>query len=198
MSNELTLSPDAAHLFGELKKNWGWLLALGILFVVLGMIGLGMTFTVTVASVVFFGVLLLLGGGAQLVEAFKGKGWKGTVWHVLIGLLYLVAGVVTIQNPVGASVALTLILAWIIIGIGLLRIILAVQHRAATGWGWSLAGGIVTLLLGMMILARWPQSGLWIIGLFVAIELISNGWSSIFIALAAREAGRVSPAPATT
>lgn len=183
-----------ARLFGELKRNWGWLLALGILFLLLGIAGLGMTFSMTVASVMFFGVLLLIGGIAQLIEAFKTKGWKGIVWQLLIGGLYVVAGVVTIQNPVDASLALTLMLSWIIIGIGILRIILAIQHRATKGWGWSLAGGIVTLLLGLMILARWPVSGLWAIGLFVSIELIVNGWSTIFLALAAKNAPEQDPA----
>lgn len=186
MLNEMTSSPEAARLFGELRQNWVWLLALGILFLLLGVIGLGMTFMMTVASMVLFGMLLLIGGGAQLVEVFMTRGWKGMAWQLLIGVLYVVAGIVAIRNPVDAALALTLILSWIIIGIGLLRIILAIQHRTAQGWAWSLVGGIITLLLGMMILYRWPVSGLWAIGLFVSVELIVNGWSNISLALAAK------------
>jgi uncharacterized membrane protein HdeD (DUF308 family) len=62
--------------------------------------------------------------------------------------------------------------------------------KPAAGWYWPLISGIVSLILGGLILAEWPQSGLFIIGLFIAIELIFNGWSYLFIALAARAAGK--------
>jgi uncharacterized membrane protein HdeD (DUF308 family) len=55
-------------------------------------------------------------------------------------------------------------------------------------------GGIITLLLGLMILARWPSSALWVIGLFLAIELIVNGWTQILVAVAARRSSQRVPA----
>ncbi len=179
-----------AEAFGEVSRNWGWLLALGILFVILGTIGLGMTFTLTVASVLFFGVLMLIGGGAQLVQAFQDKGWKSVIWHVLIALLYIGAGIIVVRNPVGASLLLTAMLAGALVAVGVVRIIMAFQLRGDSGWVWLLLGGIVTLLLGLMIFSKWPVSGLWVIGLFVAIEMIVNGWSYVAIALAARRAGK--------
>lgn len=179
-----------AEAFGEVSRNWGWLLALGILFVILGTIGLGMTFTLTVASVLFFGVLMLVGGGAQLVQAFQDKGWKSVIWHVLIALLYIGAGIIVVRNPVGASLLLTAMLAGALVAVGVVRIIMAFQLRGDSGWVWLLLGGIVTLLLGLMIFSKWPVSGLWVIGLFVAIEMIVNGWSYVAIALAARRAGK--------
>jgi uncharacterized membrane protein HdeD (DUF308 family) len=186
---ETTLPAVPTALFGELEKNWGWLLAFGILSVVLGTVGLGMTFGLTLASVLFFGVLLVVGGVAQLVDAFKCRGWKSTLWHVLIALLYVAGGVVIVVDPVLASATLTLVLAWILIAVGIMRGIIAVQLRPASGWVWPLISGIVSIALGAMIIAAWPLSGLWVIGLFVAIELILNGWSYVFVALAARKAG---------
>lgn len=180
--------PLAAAAFGELRKNWGWLLAVGILFVVLGTIGMGMTFTLTIVSVLFFGVLLLIGGGVQVVDAFKCKGWKSVALHVLIGVLYVLAAILLITRPALASSVLTLMLAGAIIGVGVLRIVMALQMRGTTGWGWALFSGIVSLVLGALIIAKWPVSGLWVIGMFVAIEMILHGWSYIFIALAAKNA----------
>ena len=101
----------AQEVFGDVRANWGWLLALGIVFVILGFIGLGMTFAVTMASVLMYGVLLLIGAGAQFVDAAKCKGWKGIIWHVLIALLYAVAGIAVIADPLAASAILTLMLA---------------------------------------------------------------------------------------
>lgn len=180
----------ADPLFGDLKKNWGWLLALGIASVILGTVGLGMAFALTLAGVLLFGVLLVFVGLFQLIDAFKCKGWKGTALHVLIGLLYLVAGVIAVIDPIEAAVALTFVLGVAFIAVGILRLIMAFQHRGARGWIWALVGGIVSVLLGTVIILQWPVSGLWIIGLFIAIELIVNGWTYIFLAIAARRAGK--------
>jgi uncharacterized membrane protein HdeD (DUF308 family) len=185
------------EMLEAVQKNWGWMLALGILFIVLGTIGLGMSFALTVASVLFFGVLLLIGGGAQFVEAFQHKGWKSTVWNILIALLYIVAGLMAISDPVGASIALTLVIAAALVTIGIFRIIMAFQLKPARGWWWPLVAGIASLVLGGLIFAEWPVTGLWVIGLFVAIEMIFHGWSYVTIAIAAKASkGPGGPRPA--
>ena len=189
-NREISLTEAQKAVFGELKKNWGWLLAFGIVSVVLGTIGLGMTFVLTEVSIIFFGVLLIVGGVFQLFDAVKCKGWKSTVWHVLIALLYIAAGITMVNQPLMAAATLTLILAWILIAVGVSRIIMAFQLKPASGWYWPLLSGIVSIVLGGMIMAKWPVSGFWVIGLFVAIELIMNGWSYVFVALAARKAGQ--------
>jgi uncharacterized membrane protein HdeD (DUF308 family) len=186
---ERGIAESQLAIFGELKKNWGWLLAFGILSIILGTIGLGMTFGLTLASVLFFGVLLVVGGVFQVFDAFKCKGWKSTLWHVLIALLYIAAGAVMIFDPILASVTLTLVLGWILIVVGVMRGIIAFQLRPAAGWWWPLLAGVISVVLGAMILAKWPATGLWVIGLFVAVELILHGWSYVFVALAARKAG---------
>lgn len=176
--------------FGELRKSWGWMLALGVLFLILGVIGLYMTAALTLASVLFFGALLLAGGAFQLIDAFQYGGWKSIVWYALIAILYLIAGIVMVLNPVGASVVLTAVLASMLIAIGGLRMVMAFQLRGTQAWGWLLLGGTAGMVLGVVIVAQWPVSGLWVIGLFVAVEMILHGASLVFIGLAARKAGR--------
>lgn len=100
----------------------------------------------------------------------------------------LAAGALSIHNPFGASLALTLVLAIALLAAGLFRIFIAVQLRPASGWWLPLVAGIGSLVLGAMIYSEWPSSGLWVIGLLVAIEMIMNGWSYVVIALAARRA----------
>jgi len=177
-------------IFGELEQNWGWLLAFGILSILLGTAGLGMTFMLTELSLVFFGALLIVGGVFQVLDAIKCRGWKSIAWNILIALLYIGAGLVAVLHPVLAGISLTLIIAWILIAVGVLRAFMAFQIRPANGWYWPLISGLVSLVLGGMILAEWPQSGLWIIGLFIAIELIMHGWAYLFIAFAARAAAK--------
>lgn len=179
-----------AELLGDLIHNWGWLLAQGILLVVLGTIGLGMTFWLTLATVFIFGIFLVIGGVVQLFQAFKCRGWQSILWHVIIGILYVLAGVIIFGNPLMASTMLTLLLGGVLIGIGIVRLVMALQHRVLKNWIWPLIGGIAAIILGFMILAQWPISGLWVIGLFVAIEMIFSGWSYIIIALGARQMGK--------
>ena len=171
---------DASHDFGELHINWKWLVALGVVFVLLGTIGLGITYFITVASVFFLGFLLLIGGGAQVVHLFRSKGWKSTLLHLLIALLYIFAGICVVTNPVAASITLTLVFAWILIVIGIFRIFIAFQARQYKNWHWLLLGGFVSVLFGLVIINDWPASGLFVIGIIIAIEMIIHGIGLIF------------------
>ena len=188
-SNTVNASP-AAGIFGAASKNWRWILGLGILFIILGTIGLGMSATLTLVSVLFFGWLLIIGGVVQLVEAFKVKGWKSVLWHVLMALVYIVAGAIVVYTPVGGALALTVFISAALLALGALRVIMAFQLRKEPGWWWLLLGGLVSILLGAMIMVQWPSSAFWVIGLFIAIEMIVNGWSYVMIALMARRAAK--------
>lgn len=179
-----------ASVFGEVQKRWGWLLAFGILAIVLGTLGLGSVIFLTLASVLFFGWLILIEGGVQLFQAFQCRGWKSVLWHVLGALLHVLAGIVVIGDPVLASNLFTLLLAAAILASGVTRIVVAFQMRAAGVWLWPLLGGLVAVALGLMIAVHWPASSLVVIGLFIAIELIVNGWTLVTVALAARAAGQ--------
>ena len=188
-SNAVNVSPDA-DIFGAARKNWRWILGLGILFIILGTIGLGMSATLTLVSVLFFGWLLIIGGVVQLVEAFKVKGWKSVLWHVLMALVYIVAGAIVVYAPVGGALALTVFISAALLALGALRVIMAFQLKNLTGWWWLLAGGLISILLGVLIMVQWPSSAFWVIGLFIAIEMIVNGWSYVMIALMARRAAK--------
>jgi uncharacterized membrane protein HdeD (DUF308 family) len=172
----------------QLKRNWGWLLALGILFVILGCIGLGMVVGLTLASMLFLGVILIIAGCSQFVDVFKAKEWEGVAWHAFIAALYIIGGCLVIYDPFLASALITALLASVLIIIGFTRFIMAVKLKGSPGWGWLLLAGVVAIALGVMILMQWPVSGLWVIGLFIAIEMLVDGWAYIFLALGLRRA----------
>ncbi|UFS68600.1 HdeD family acid-resistance protein [Geomonas sp. RF6] len=159
----------------------GWLLTLGILFVLLGVIGLAMAFLVTLATTVAFGVLFLAGGVAQSVHAFSVSGWKERGLYLLMGVLYLVAGLAVIFNPLAASAVFTFILALVLVVLGVCRIAFAIRNRGQSRWEWPLMAGNLSILIGIMIMLQWPLSGLWVLGLLVSLEMIFHGWS--FMAL---------------
>lgn len=183
MTNSMNPTPTEM-----LKHSWGWLLALGVLFVILGTIGLGMVVYVTIASMLFFGILLIIAGVFQAADVFKHKRWKGVFWQALIAALYLIGGLVVIYDPLLASTLITAMLAVVLIIIGTTRLLMALLLKDMKGWGWVFLAGIAALVLGILILIQWPASGFWFIGLFIAIEMIINGWSYILIALSIRNA----------
>lgn len=174
------------------NRNWCWLLALGILFVILGGLGLSMTIGITVVSMLFFGVLLLIAGISQIIDTFHSRHWKGILWHALIAVLYIIGGCIIIYDPFLASTLITAMLAGVLIVIGLTRMLMALSLRGSEeGWGWLFLAGLTALVLGILILMHWPVSGLWMIGLFIAIELMVDGWSYILVSLSMRSANKL-------
>lgn len=170
-----------------LQRGWGWLLGLGVLFIVLGSIGLSMVIGVTVASMFFLGVLLLIAGGSQTLDVIKSKEWKCALSHILVAMLYIAAGGLIIYDPLLASSVFTAAIAGVLIVIGVLRIWMAMILRSGEGWGWIFLAGLASLVLGILILLQWPFSGVWFIGLFISIELIICGWTYVFWAFALRK-----------
>lgn len=175
-----------ADLFGDLRKNWGWLLALGVLFMLLGLAGLLVTAALTLVTVTLLGIFLLFGGGLQLAHAFGHRRWRGTWPHVAIGLLYIAGGILILIDPVLASLTLTVVLAAFILAAGLMRLLLAWQHRGEPGTGMLTLSGLLALLLGIVIIAGWPVSGLTVIGIFVAVEMLFHGVAYAGLAMALR------------
>ena len=165
-----------------LSKSWGWLLAMGAFLVVVGTVAITSAFVATMAIVVVFGTLLLVGAGVQLVGAFFARKGNAFFLELLSGLFYLVAGLLIVNHPAGFSTGLTLILAVFFMVAGLFRIVMSLADRFE-GWPWVLLSGIVTLALGVLIWRQWPEAGLWVIGLFVGIEMIFSGWKWVMIAL---------------
>ncbi|STY28085.1 HdeD protein [Legionella wadsworthii] len=169
-----------------LRHNWGWLLGLGIVLVFLGFVGLSMVIGLTLVSMYFFAALLIISAVSHFIDIFKHRDWKGIFWQAFIGILYLVAAGVVFYDPFLASSLITALLAGVLIVIGVIRIIMAFSLKEASGWGWFLFAGLISIILGVLILMQWPISGLWVIGMFIAIDMIVNGWTYIFIALSVR------------
>lgn len=187
MTTHTENDPMIEQLFGDLQDKWGWLLALGISFILLGTIGLGMTFSLTMVSMMFFGFLMLFGGAFQMVHSLQCKGWKSIVLHILAAIAYVIGGIVIITNPMLASSLITMVIAAIFIAVGAMRIMMAMQLKEVKGWWIPLVSGLLSLIFGGMIMTAWPVSGMWLIGLLIAVDLIFHGWGYVVLALAAKD-----------
>ncbi|AWM85319.1 HdeD family acid-resistance protein [Microvirga sp. 17 mud 1-3] len=168
-----------------LRVKWGWIVALGVVFLIAGLIALGSVVMATVVSVAVVGAMMLLSGIAEIINAFGMKSWGKFFLWALLGALYVVAGIVTFQNPLLAATVLTLMLGVALIVSGFLRIFLATQMAEGAPWVWVALSGVITLLVGGMILARWPVSSLFVLGIFLGIDLVfaGIGWIGMGLAL---------------
>lgn len=159
----------------ELKKRTNWLIILGVLTIILGVIALLYSVTTTIVTAVFFGILLVIGGISEEVFSTKYVREKTDRFlHLLLGLFAIVVGVISVVYPVIAAESLTILLGAFLTTSGLFMLIGAPLILAA-GRGWMIANGIISLLLGVLILVGWPMTGLWVIGLFIGIYLIFRG-----------------------
>ncbi len=173
---------SSTHELHPLRNHWWCFLLLGIALVVFGSICIIEPLVPSFASVVFLGFLLMAAGITQIVAAFWAGKWSGMLLHLLIGVLYAVVGYMIVDAPVVNMVLITKFIAIFLIISGVFRIISALALRFQD-WGWALLNGGVTLLLGIIINRQLPEAALWVIGLFICIELLLNGWAWVMLAL---------------
>ena len=167
----------------EVRSSWGWFLALGIMFVLLGAVCVIGNVAATFTTVLLVGWMLLLSGIFALVHAFRTHTWQGFLLSLLSALFRGFTGYLLIRYPLAGAAGLTLILASFFIVGGLFRAIGAGMLKFPR-WGWSAVSGVVSLALGIMLLAQMPVSSVWFIGFALGVELIFDGTSLIGLATA--------------
>lgn len=178
MENRLSKIEDVRH-------NWGWFLALGILLILLGSGVIASSYYATIFSMILFGIFLISAGIVQVVQAFLARKWSGFFLSLFLGLLYIVTGFLCVMHPATAAISITLWIAAFCLIVGLFRLLTSIILQFDQ-WGWVFFNGLVTFLLGLMIYADWPLSGLWVIGLFIGVDLILAGWSWVILSLSSR------------
>ncbi len=169
----------------EIAHYWGWFLALGIGVVILGIAAIVRSVAATVASMLFFGWLLVLAAAIEIAQAVMVGHWAGFFQHLLAAILFGIVGLLLVMRPLKSAEVLTLFMGLFFLVGGLFQIIASIAV-ALPGWGWQVADGLITLVLGLLVLAEWPASGLWVIGLFIGIDLIFYGGAWIALALGLR------------
>jgi uncharacterized membrane protein HdeD (DUF308 family) len=159
--------------------------ALGIALIILGVVCIAGEVTATLITVLAFGWLLIRGSGLALVHAFRVRNWSGFFLYFLSALLRGVTGYLLIRYPFSAELSLTLVLASFFIVGGIFRTVGAGRLRFPR-WGWATLSGLVSVALGVMLLAQLPVVSLWFIGLAIGIEFIFDGVSVVTLGSALR------------
>jgi uncharacterized membrane protein HdeD (DUF308 family) len=185
-ASALGLGPGAG--IAPLKTKWGWIVALGVVYLIAGVIALGSVVMATIASVYVVGIMMLIAGVFEVIHSFQIKTWGRFLFWLALGILYIVAGFVAFDNPLLTAVWLTLILGAALVASGIMRVFLGFNMKGGTTWGWVVASGLITLLLGIIILIHWPVSSLYVLGIFLGVDLVFAGATWIALGLGLRNA----------
>ena len=180
----------ALEIFGQdverARKEWWMFLVLGIMLVIGGIVAIAYPCLTSVGAVMVLGIILIVSGVFTIIGAFWAGKWSALFLQLLIGIVYVMAGLVLRNTPVESTALVTMFLATFFIVGGLFRIVVSVVERFPQ-WGWAFVNGVITLLAGVVIFDSFPYSAFWLIGLLVGIELLFNGWTWIMLSLVIRQ-----------
>ena len=171
-----------------LHAKWGWIVALGVVYLVAGIIALGSIVSATVASVIVVGVMMIIAGVAEVINAFQVKTWGRFTFWLILGILYIIAGFVAWDNPLLTAVWLTLVPRRGAGRVGHRAHLPRLQHEGGSPWIWVVVSGLITLVLGVIILAHWPVSAVYTLGIFLGVDLVFAGASWIGLGMGLRNA----------
>lgn len=110
----------------------------------------------------------------------------GFIWELLLGIVYVVAGIYFLINPITGMASLTLALAMYLLAEGILELIFSFRIRPVRGWGWLLFDAVITLILALIIWRTWPSNAAWVLGTLVGISMLFSGIARLMLSLAAR------------
>lgn len=168
------------------RGEWWLYMLLGIALIIVGVVAIVVpaATAITLLSVDYLlGALLLIGGVLQAIYAFRRHATAGrVVLALIVSALYVIAGLILIGHPFAAILSLTLFLAAFLVVAGIFKVIAAFEMYGTAHWGWTLVGGIVSFILGVLIWAGWPAT-VWALGLWIGIDLLYIGWTMIAIAV---------------
>ncbi|HEY2892055.1 MAG TPA: HdeD family acid-resistance protein [Dongiaceae bacterium] len=172
-------SHNLGAALAHLKLRWGWLVGLGVILVITGLVALLSVVAATIVSVLWVGIMMIVAGVVEIVHGFRMKAFGRSLLWVVIGALYILGGVFAVTYPLIASTVLTLILGVALLIAGCIRVILGWHLKAGQHGGLVIFSGIVTALFGLVILIHWPVSSLFALGIILGIDLIQAGMSWI-------------------
>lgn len=176
-------------LNASFSRTWTWMAVLAVLCIVGGFMALLNPFGATIFAVTLAGWVFLIQGALQVVYAFRVRDWSGFMWSLGLGVLSLIVGIVLVADPLAGSVSLTLLVAILFLVTGIAKLMFALSLRPIGGWGWGVLSGLISLMLGVLILSDFPESATAILGLLLGIELVSSGVLFLFVALGLRKLG---------
>jgi uncharacterized membrane protein HdeD (DUF308 family) len=176
-----------------LARTWRALMLVGVLAIFVGCIAILVPAVASVGTAIFIGWVLLIVGGFLVAAAFTAHSIGTVLLRLVWALLTVIVGVWLIVEPHNGTLTLTLVLGLYFLFMGLTRIAVAFAARGQQSAGLVGLSGVAGLIVGILILAKFPSSADWAIGLLVGIDLIFAGWTLTSVALVGKDLSRSTP-----
>ena len=172
-----------------LKKHWWLLMVLGVVLIILGILAIAYPWVATIAVDIYIGWLFLIAGVVGLIALFAAEDIAAFLWTLVTAALAVVLGVLQIWKPAAGAMSLTFALSAFFFAEGVFQVITSIAYRKAipSGWGWLLASGVCDLILVAIIVASWPLSAAWTLGLLAGVNLLTSGVAIVMAGMAARD-----------
>jgi uncharacterized membrane protein HdeD (DUF308 family) len=171
-----------------LKERSGWILALGILMAIGGVVAFVAPLAASLTIATFVGWLFIIAGAIQLVSSFGASRGGALVLNLVLAALSIGGGIWLLSQPLKGTFTLTVVLAATLIASGIVQVTAALLTSGVEGRGFVIVSGVLTVLLGALIWAKLPSSADWAIGLLAGIHFLSRGLELIMLGLAVRRA----------
>jgi len=171
----------------DLQRNWFWILLLGICMVIVGAAAIGYPGLASLYGERVIGWLFIFAAIFQGGNSVFAKSWGGFFWELLVSILYLAAGILLLANPMQGVTWITFLIALVFVVEGTVKTVESVGMvgEGIPGSGWHFLSGLIGVMVGVFIFARWPASSLFVIGLFIGIAFLSNGIAAVITGLGA-------------
>jgi uncharacterized membrane protein HdeD (DUF308 family) len=174
--SDQTLTPRLRQdLFERLAARKNELFWTGLGMTLVGFLALLFPAIASLSVEIMVGWLLILAGAVTIYGAFSYHGYGPFFGSLLLGLLKVALGVFLLMHPALGVLALTLLLAAIFMVDGAVQTVMAFDLKPREGWGWVLASALISIAVGLLIAAGWPNTSLFAIGLLVGINFLSTG-----------------------
>jgi uncharacterized membrane protein HdeD (DUF308 family) len=173
-----------------LLNKWPWFLLLGTVLILCGVAAVMLPVLSTIAVTSVLGIALCIVGVVKIIEALQLKGWAGSTWHLLIGAVEVVGGILIYLNPLTGALAVTLLIGIVFLVQGVMQIILAFRVKPQPGWGWLLGAGLIALGVCAAMTLKLRYTSFYTPGTLAGVALLVGGCAYVVIALANRRARR--------
>jgi uncharacterized membrane protein HdeD (DUF308 family) len=189
MSTHSTGRDGRLHTAEVFRDKWLWLVLLGSVLIVAGVVAILVPAVSTIAASKVLGSVLIVSGVVQIMQSAKMPHWIGFIWHMLLGILATVGGALIYMDPFAGVVAITMLIAIIFAAHGVTQIAFALRVRGQSGWHWFLASGCIALVVSVLLVMKLPYSHSFTPATVAGISLLFAGWAYVAMALASRKAG---------
>ena len=174
-------------MLGDMHSNAGWLLGIGALSVLLGIAGLYFKLTISETSVRYIGGFLVIAAVVQAIDVYRMQQWLRRFWYALGVVVYVSGGLMMLFFPDQSANLVIMLLGMALVCVGIFRLIIALQLRAELKlWPVVAVIGVVSIVLGTMLMARWPWPPLNVVGTFISVEFLLGGLSFGLLGIAAK------------